>query len=110
MAKPDFDADTVQGALLYFATRLSELEPHGWHFDRSYVQTTPEVWGLAVKFVNGDDDRWAVYVLKSCRGKGYLSHFISRRPHMKIITFDDCDVADFYRRHGRDVLVLRSVR
>lgn len=108
---PNFDADTIDDALRYFALRSGEMAGHGWKFNAACAigaADTGSRWGVLAVFRNGSDYRYAIYVLKSRRGSGLLTSYIAPRPSMKFITIDDCNVADFYRKRGRDVLVLGS--
>lgn len=101
----DFDADTFQDALNYFTQRNLRLQATGWRLRR--VDTLDE-WGALARFENGDEKRFAVYVLASHRGQGKLSEFVVNNPTLKFITVDDCNVEGFYKKHGRDILVLPS--
>lgn len=110
--QPNFDADTIKEAMDYFIQRIPEVHAHGWKWIVSLsigAAETGKHWGVLAEFRNENYEyRYAIYVLKSHRGQGHLPSFIARDPSMKFITIDDCNVAGFYRKHGRDVLVLPS--
>jgi hypothetical protein len=111
-ARPNFDADTIEDAMGYLAHRIPELAAHGWKFIAGCsigAAETGKHWGMLWEFRNDSYEyRYAIYVLKSRRGQGLLPKHIAKYPEMKFITIDDCNVADFYKKHGRDVLVLPS--
>jgi hypothetical protein len=111
VAKPDFDADTIKDAMGYFIDRTPELAAHGWLWtcSSSLGPTRATHWGVLSEYRTADFEyRYAIYVLKSQRGKGLLPSYIARDKTMKFITLDDCGVAGFYEKHGRDVLVLKN--
>jgi hypothetical protein len=117
---PDFDADSDYGVLNYFRQRSKLLAGHGWE---RYTSPRPiEDWGCVATYYRevepatpGDptsiarrEVRYAVFVRKSHRRRGHLRAYLTGQPTMKFITLDDCNVADFYKKHGRDVLVIKA--
>lgn len=112
--QPNFDADTIDDATAYLTQRVPELAQHGWKFVAGCSLSVMEEgkqkhWGMLWEFRDASYEyRYAIYVLKSRRGQGLLPKHIAKYPEMKFITVDDCDVEGFYKKHGRDVLVLPS--
>ena len=107
----DFDADTVQDAFFYFCQRDVQISgPTGWRLRMMRALDSEAPWGVLARFEKDKEKRFAVYVLKSHRGEGKLSAFIAEHQIMNFITVDDCNVAGFYAKHGRDCLVLQTPR
>ena len=105
MPKLDFDADTFQDALNYFTQRDLQLRETGWRL--RYTENLDN-WGVLARFDNGDEKRFAVYILASHRDEGKLTEFVVNNHSLKFITVDDCNVAGFYEKHGRDCLVIKT--
>jgi len=105
MPKLDFDADTFQDALNYFVQRDLQVCETGWRL--RYIEHLDN-WGALARFDNGNERRFAVYVFASHRGEGKLTEFAVNNYNLKFITVDDCNVASFYEKHGRDCLVLKT--
>lgn len=125
--KPDFDADDLAGVVNYFRQRHQPILDADWEVFRYPYRALPlgdgTAWAASMHYRKWDpsvpkkdrhkppytvkfEDRYAIYVFNSYRGRGHLTNHVKRFETFKYITLDDCNVAGFYEKMGRDCLVI----